>query len=447
MKKSPVRFNPARRRLLAGLAAGTAGTALSACGGSSPIEPTSATRSTATLPEPAASGIDHVVVVMMENRSFDHYFGWLPGADGKQAGLRYPDNEGVLHPTHHLTEYTGCGFNDPDHSYTGGRIQLDGGRLDGFRRGTNDDFALGYYTESDFPFYSQLLPQATVLDRYFASILTQTYPNRLYSHAAYTDRLDNNIRTTTLPTIWDRLASAGVPATYYFSDLPFLALWGEQYLNISRPYEQFLSQAASGTLPQFSYLDPYFLGEDQGGSADDHPHADIRRGQAFLYQVASALMNGPLWSKTVLVISYDEWGGFFDHVRPPRFPDDHNSAPGGPNDHGQAGFRVPTIVFGPQARRGYVGHQVYDHTSVLKMVEWRFGLAPLTARDRAARNLAEVLDFSAPRPAPPTFTPVLDPGPHACVPPVGTNPMGQQETFWVELADLAHRSGWDAVRG
>jgi phospholipase C len=396
------------------------------------------------MPSPSSSGIDHIVFVMMENRSFDHYLGWLPGADGKQAGLTYRDDFGAAHRTHHLTEYTGCGSNDPDHSYEGGRLQFNGGRLDGFRRGDNDDFALGYYTEADLPFYRQLLPHATTFDRYFASILGPTYPNRFYSHAAYTDRLDNTTRTATVPTIWDRLAAAGVPATYYFSDVPFLALWGEQYLKTSKPYASFLAQAASGTLPAFSYVDPSFLGEDQGGSNDDHPHADIRRGQAFLYDIVTALMAGPQWSRTALVISYDEWGGFFDHVRPPVLPDDHNGAAGGPDDHTQAGFRVPTFLVSPYARPGAVAHGTYDHTSVLKMVEWRFGLAPLTKRDRAARNLAEVLDFRHPKRVAPTFTPVLDPGPHACVPPVGTNPMGQEDPFWRELATMAARSGWSS---
>ncbi len=147
------------------------------------------------------------------------------------------------------------------------------------------------------------------------------------------------------------------------------------------------------------------------------------------------------------MVSYDEWGGFFDHVRPPRLPDDHNGAPGGPNDRGQAGFRVPTIMFSSFSRPGYVGHNVYDHTSIMKMVEWRFGLSPLTSRDRAARKLAEVLDFAHPQPAPKPFTPVLDPGPHLYVPPVGTHPMGLEDPFWRELAVLAARTGWNAVRG
>ena len=402
------------------------------------------------LPKPGDSGLEHIVVVCMENRSFDHYLGWLKGADGKQAGLRFKDDHGKVHTTHHLIDRSGCGFNDPDHSYEGGRIQFNHGKLDGFRKGDNDDFALGYYTEADLPLYGPLLKHATTFDRYFCSILGPTYPNRFYTHAAATDRLSNTSTTSGLPTIWDRLGDAGVPARYYFSDAPFLALWGQKYLPIASPFERFFADAASGTLPAYSYLDPFFLGEDQGGSNDDHPHADIHRGQALVSLIANAITTSPLWSKTALVITYDEWGGFFDHVPPPRLPDDHDTGPNGKDDHAQAGFRVPCIVLSPFARPGHVGHQVYDHTSILKMVEWRWGLKPLTKRDRAARNLAESFDFRRAHEQvqqAPSLPLVADPGPHLCTPnPVGTNPMGMEDPFWRELMDSPLMRGWDAVR-
>jgi phospholipase C len=124
----------------------------------------------ATLPAPADSGIEHVVLVMMENRSFDHYLGWLEGADGKQAGLSYVDRKGVRHKTHHLASPDGCGFEDPDHSYEGGRIQLNGGKLDGFlKSGNNDLLAIGYYTDEDLSFYSHAARDWTVFDRYFSA--------------------------------------------------------------------------------------------------------------------------------------------------------------------------------------------------------------------------------------------------------------------------------------
>ncbi|MCA1710691.1 MAG: twin-arginine translocation signal domain-containing protein [Actinobacteria bacterium] len=421
-----------RRQFLAGAAVGATA---AATGNARAL-----TRS--ALPNPATSGLDHIVFVCMENRSFDHYLGWLPGADGRQKGLSYPDDKGLLHPTHHLTTRQGCDFNDPDHSYEGGRLQFAGGKLNGFRKGDNDDFALGYYTEADLPFYSQLVKEATTYDRWFCPILGPTYPNRFYTHAAYTDRITNEMRLTALPTIWDSLARAGVSGTYFYSDLPFLALWGEKYLPIARPYADFLAQAATGTLPAFSYVDPFFLGEEQGGSNDDHPHADIRRGQALVYEIAAAIASSPAWSRTALIVTYDEWGGFYDHVKPPRFPDDHDPGPG--PDRGQAGFRVPTFVLSPFARRGAVDSVVSDHTAVLKLVEWRHGLAPLTKRDAAARNLAATFDFAHPRTTAPSFTPVLDPGPHICgtTPEPGTGATAHGDGFWAELRDAAARIGW-----
>jgi phospholipase C len=198
--------------------------------------------------------------------------------------------------------------------------------------------------------------------------------------------------------------------------------------------ETWFAQAAAGQLPAFSYLDPFFLGEDQGGSNDDHPHADILRGQSLVSRVADALVNSPQWKNSALVITYDEWGGFFDHVRPPMLPDDK---PVGGMDHGQAGFRVPAFVLSPFARRGAIEHRVYDHTSMLKMVEWRFGLKPLAPRDTAARNMATALDFANPRKGIPSLPTITDPGPHICGSP--DSGMALEDPFWVELRDKVRR--------
>jgi phospholipase C len=328
-------------------------------------------------------------------------------------------------------------------------VQYDGGRLDGFRRGGNDDFALGYYTRDQVPVNAALVDGFTICDHWFAGILGPTYPNRFYTHAAATDRISNTMDVSSLPTIWDRLASAGVPASYYFSDVPFLALWGSKYLSIARPVETFFAQAARGTLPAYSYVDPSFIGEDQGGSNDDHPHADIRRGQALIARVVRAVTQSPAWSKTVLVISYDEWGGFFDHVRPPQLPDAFTPTP--TEEHNTAGFRVPAYVVSPFARRNHVTHGQYDHSAILKLVEWRWGLAPLTPRDKAARNLASILDFRGPNLRPPAIPDAADPGPHLCTagPPGTAEPTGMgvaaDDSVWHELAGAATHTGWSSV--
>jgi phospholipase C len=227
-----------------------------------------ASTTTAALPAPEASGIEHVVVVMMENRSFDHYLGWLPGARGRQAGLTFTDRYGVPHTTHHLQDTQGCAHPDPDHSFEGGRIELNGGACDGWlRAGENDEFAIGYYTDTDLDFYGRAARDWTVCDHYFSAIMAETYPNRFYQHAAQTDRIHNSTAVATMPTIWDRLAGAGVSGRYYFVDVPFTALWGTAYEGISSPFPRFLADAAGGTLPAVSFVDPKFLDEGTGSSA------------------------------------------------------------------------------------------------------------------------------------------------------------------------------------
>lgn len=357
-----------------------------------------------SLPSPGSSGIEHIVVVTMENRSFDHFLGWLPNADGKQAGSTYLDSAGVSHVTHSLSgDYTGCPHPDPDHSYGGARVEYNQGLMDGFlRAGSNDVYSIGYYGEQDIPFYAALARNYTTCDRYFASILGPTFPNRLFLHAAQTDRLTNSTNVSSLPTIWDRLASAGVSATYFYSNVPFVALWGAKYLGISRLYGEFLVAAANGTLPAVSFIDPRYTVLDDGTGNDDHPHADIREGDLFLYQTFEAVAKGPKWANTVFIVNFDEWGGFFEHVAPPRATAPNQVDPDLVNSRALLGCRVPTVVASPFSRGNAcdprVNAVVFDHTSVMKLIEWRCGLAPLTARDASSdvANLAYALNFKEP---------------------------------------------------
>lgn len=380
------------------------------------------------------SVIEHVVLVMMENRSFDHFLGWMAGADGRQAGLVYRDATGARHSTYPLApDYQGCGHPDPDHSYTGGRVEYNHGRCDGWlRAGQNDIYSIGYYTQNDLPFLGQAAPAWTTCSRYFAATMAETYPNRIYQHAAQTDRITNTTTISKLPTIWDRLASAGLSGRYYFSDVPILALWGAKYLSISRPIAQFFADCAAGALPQVSFVDPRFLDENSGTSGDDHPHADVRNGEVFLNTIYEAVTNSPNWANTVLVINYDEWGGFFEHVRP-QFAPDNNPATA------LRGFRVPCVLISPYARRSYVASTVFDHTSILKMIEWRWGLRPLTLRDAFANNLAHALDLSHPNPSVLPF--VVPPGVFGapCLTNLSASPV---QSEWPALLELARANGW-----
>ncbi len=394
-----------------------------------------------TMPSPANSGIEHIVLVMMENRSFDHFLGWLPGANGLQAGLSYPTPGGGRQATYPLApDYQGCGHPDPDHSYAGGRIQYDHGACDGWLLDTsNDRYAIGYYTQPDLAFLGSAAIEWTALDQYFAAIMAPTYPNRIYQHAAQTDRIDNTTTISALPTIWDRLAAHGVSGRYYYSDVPFLALWGEKYLPISRPVSAFLTDCAAGTLPHVSFVDPRFQDEDSGTSGDDHPHADIRNGEAFLNTLYSAVTSSPNWHNTVLVINYDEWGGFYDHVAPPVAPIPTADRAAG-NTDGLRGFRTPALVIAPWAPRHTVAHTLFDHTSVLKLIEWRWGLPPLTSRDASANNLAAVLNFSAPDTTAPAYPVPFGPFGSPC--PIGSSTPGAENLEWTALLALAQGYGW-----
>jgi phospholipase C len=287
--------------------------------------------------------------------------------------------------------------------------------------------------KDDVPFFARAATDWTVCDQYFTAMLGPTFPNRFYQHAAQTDRLSNSFEISTLPTIWDRLAEAGLTGRYYFQDAPFLGLWGTKYISISRHYRSFLEACAAGTLPNVSYVDPRFIEELTGTTNDDHPHADIRNGQAFMNQVYNAVTRGPAWMRTLLVINYDEWGGFFEHVPPPSAPIPEADQAAGATD-GLRGFRVPCFVISPFAVHGSISHTLFDHTSVLRFIEWRWGLKPLTVRDATANNLAEALDFSRPKRRAPRYP----------VPPgsFGTPCPSSSVNKWTVLRDLARGLGW-----
>ena len=396
--------------------------------------------------------ISHIVVVMMENRSFDHLLGWLPNADGRQAGLTYVDAQGVAHQTYPLApDYTGCPHPDPDHSYSGGRAEYDGGQMDGFlRAGQNDIYSIGYYVEQDLPFYNALARNYTSFDRYFCSILSSTFPNRIFQHAAQTDRLSNTETISTLPTIWDRLAQAGVSARYYYSNIPFLALWGAKYIPISATYEQFLLEAASGTLPAVSFVDPRYTTVDTGDGNDDHPHADMRAGDTFISEVFHAVSSSAVWPSTVLIFTFDEWGGFFDHVPPPRVAAPNGVDPDLVNGKALLGVRIPPLVVSPFSRGNpqspRVMHQIFDHTSILKLIEWRFGLPPLTARDASDEigNLKIALNISQPDASIPSLPAPLPHVPVACAQGnVFGDTFGSGESVDMQsLQQLAASYGW-----
>jgi phospholipase C len=376
---------------------------------------------------PSESGIDTVVVVMMENRSLDSYFGYLANdlaylERGRQLygkGFRldgdvdqaFTDPDGNVVPTYRRVEsgdgttdpWRGCGNRDPGHSWTAGRAQRDGGFL---AAGTgNDEFALSWFDRRDLPLYGELASRFTLCDHAFASCLGPTYPNRAYLLSGQSGgRKNNELPFETggydWPTIFERLAAVGVTSANFATDLPPVALWGGRLNAHQRTIAEYYTAAAAGTLPNVSFVDPAFLGPNR---TDDHPHGDPRAAQQFVQDVFRAFVRSSHWERGLFVLTYDEWGGFFDHVAPPILPDDRASADDLEN-FGQAGFRVPLLLCSPRALPNHVDHRQYDHTSLLRFLEWRFLGAPaegpkavsstpwwLTARDRYANNLGRTL--------------------------------------------------------
>jgi phospholipase C len=400
---------------------------------------------TARLPG-GSNGIEHVVILMMENRSFDHFLSWLPGADGRHD-MTYLATNGNRYRNYPLApDFQGCGYSDPDHSWEGFLVEHNYGRMDGFLQrptapasnagvtlAAANTFPIGYYTnfredgrrkaDPDLPVIGALAEHYTVLDRYFCSFAGETFPNRFYQHCAQTDRDHNNDDISVLPSIWDQLSpipnTQGVPTGgYFFRDLPFLALWGTKYfpfwhqfadgdadaLGIPLATPSFIDTVAAGNLPNVSFIDPAFDTEGNGTSADDHPLADIRLGEQFIADAYHALADAGYLDNTVFMVTFDEWGGFFEHVPPPHVIDDTNPADVDHSgdgttptdgqlipDYTQLGFRVPAIVVSNLAHRRVVHDGPYEHSSTLALIESTFGLNPMTARDANARNLGEVL--------------------------------------------------------
>ena len=430
---------PTRRAVLAGLLAGAGALALPAVAGAPSRHRLRRPDSRPDLLRPAGTPdplipIEHVVVVMMENHSFDNYFGMLPGrglpaADGftfDAAGRPTATNLRVdgtpvrafAMPTYCQPEH------EPNQSWNGTHIAVDGGKMDGFVRASGD-VAMGYWDEADIPFYYSLAKTFPLANRWFASAPCQTYPNRRFLHAATA----YGLVSTTTPgpndppppngTIFDRLSAYGISWTNYFTDLPSVAIIPatvKSYPDHLRPIGQFYADCAAGTLPAYSLVDPDFGMTDVAGGLvldgtvptvvraqgqDEENPQNIRYGEAFVAQVVNAVMSSPAWDRTLLVWCYDEHGGYYDHVAPPPAiaPDSipPQIGPGDqPGGYDMYGCRVPAVVVSPWARRNHVSNVVHDHTSILAFLERKWNLPALTYRDANAAPLLDFLDFRAP---------------------------------------------------
>lgn len=359
-----------RRDVLKGAgAAGVAGMAL-------PLLPTATAAARSPRRRRSRLPIENIVVDCQENRSFDHYYGfarWIDGY-GVPAGFSQPDGHGGSVRPQHLTSFS---TTDIGHSWTAMHSEWDGGRMDGFYT-TDGANALGYYAASDLPFYYGLHRRFSLCVNYFGSMLGPTYPNRFYLAAGTSGGITTNgvygYGVLDYPCILDLLEDAGVSWKVYnlqhFDDVPAgdsdnVYVFFKRFANdprTRRTTDDYLRDAQRGELPNVSFLIPSYTKQ-----VDEHPPADIRVGMRLQQQMITALMRSPQWRRSAYILTYDESGGFFDHVPPPEV------------DAYGLGIRVPTWVISPWAKPGHLEPTVYEHASVLKLIETAFDLPTLAS--------------------------------------------------------------------
>jgi phospholipase C len=379
--------------------------------------------------------IKNIVVLMQENHSYDNRLGMLcrPDADGFRLGRRdrpraaNPYANGDIQHAFHMP--TTCQNNKPSQEWTQSHIQFDNGRNDGFVESASGPVAMGYWDGADQPFYYSMARVFPIADRYFCSVLGQTYPNRRYLISATSLGMidDTEPALTDYPpngTIFDKLDAGKVTWKDYYSptaDSPYptIALYPKLYLDNAGtravPIADFFTDAAAGTLPQFSLVEPNY---DKQSEEDPQ---NIAVGEQFAASVINAVMSGPGWPNTMLIWTYDEHGGYFDHVPPPAAlaPDDIaplvTNGASAYNGFAQYGFRVPCAVVSPWARPRYVSHRTMDHTSICALAEAKWNLPAMTYRDANARNMLDMLDLRRPHfLSPPKLAqPLLDTDPSA----------------------------------
>jgi phospholipase C len=381
---------------------------------------------------PELANIDHIIIVMMENHSFDNYFGMLPhhvaglagrvdgwpslAADGRPAATNTDANGAAFRA---FAMPNGCQIADhPTQTWDASHISFAGGAMNGFVKASGQA-AMGYWDQRVLPFYYSLASQFPVCDRYFSSTLCQTYPNRVFLMAATAAGL---VSTDTPPptvapphgNIFQVLESHNVSWADFYTDAPTPGLFGASFVTSrsgrsmfgpsgspDRTVAAFKAALSANTLPAVTLVEPgYRL------SSEENPQ-DVQTGENFASGVIHALFAAPaIWAKSLLIFTYDEGGGYYDHVAPPAavspgdgtHPKLKPGQQGYGDDYTRLGFRVPTVIVSPWAKPGFTSHTVYDHTSILATIQRRWNLPTLTARDATANPLSDCLVASGPAP-------------------------------------------------
>jgi phospholipase C len=417
---------------------GCAGPALTSAGTGATSMQAAATKTAVETAPPAAppglNKIEHFVFIMQENRSFDSYFGTYPGADGIPSGISFidPHDGTIVAPFHDTNDINRGGPHDWDNA----QADINGGKMDGFlaesykarnpngtlfnpneASGKNPKDVMGYHDYHEIPNYWDYAELYVLQDRMFESVASYSLPAHLYMLAAQSGgyvnaRIQRRPTTYNFPEITELLTSGKIDWKYYVTsgtepdtedahvvgsesqqeqDPDKYTLWNplpafpkvqDDPTQRGRLQDtaQFYKDAADGNLPQVSWVIP-------SGAVSEHPPESVHKGMEYVTGLVNAVMQGPDWNTTAIFISWDDWGGFYDHVPPPQV------------DQYGYGIRVPGLVISPYAKQGYIDHNTYSFESWLRIVEERFGVVPMTARDAFAADMIEAFDFNqSPRP-------------------------------------------------
>jgi len=365
--------------------------------------------------------IQHVIWIIQENHSFDNYFGTFPNADGLPPSTCLPELPGSKQCVKPFHMPPGQPLLDLEHSWETAQAAYDHGTMDGFVWVEGSPYTMGYYDQTDIPNYWMYAHQFTLCDRFFSSEMTGSSPNHVFTVAAQSqeinnigsleqleDEMDNSegfpfesivknfgnkniswkyyVETQPKPPEWESV-NAGL-ARLAFPDPRGFTLWNpmpgfksirddDSRMNRLVSLDDYYKDLQEGTLPQFAWIIPDF-------QDSEHPPEPLDQGMWYVTRIINALMKSPDWGSTAVFLTWDDYGGFYDHVPPPEV------------DAYGYGPRVPMLVISPYAKRDYVSHYTYDFTSVLKFIEERWSLPHLTARDDRANDMRDCFNFDRP---------------------------------------------------
>ncbi|HEV2166408.1 MAG TPA: alkaline phosphatase family protein, partial [Thermoplasmata archaeon] len=323
-------------------------------------------------------------MVLQENHTFDNYFGAYSRGDGTLGkSIRLPSVAGGpanVAPSHSST-LTPLDLN---HNWNSAHADYHGGAMDGFVYSEGNPSTMAYFDRSDIPHYWAAADHYVLCDRYFTSAMTESAPNHLYLVAGTSGGLKDDHVPATLPfpSIFESLDGASISwKVYGFTS------WYERFAYVQRtpsaasrfaPANRFATDLASGGLPEVTWI----VGAPGG---DEHPPSNVQTGQdSVARDIVNAVGGSPYWPDAAVFVTWDDFGGFYDHVAPPSV------------DEFGYGFRVPCLIVSPYARPGFIDHVVNDHTSILRFIEKRYALPPLATRDASANDFAEAFDFASP---------------------------------------------------